>query len=91
MNENVLTVEEAARCLAELVERVHAQGEAVLLVKSGHPLARVVSVPAAGQGTEELIAFLRQWRSEHPEPDDQFAEIIEESRRGIQPPRDPGQ
>jgi len=52
------------------VERVHAQGGAALLVKSGRPLARIVPVRTAEQGAEDLIAFLGRWRREHPEPDE---------------------
>ena len=33
-----------------------------------------------------LIAFLRQWRADHPEPDDQLAEAIEGSRGAVRPP-----
>lgn len=89
MNETVLTIEDAARSLPELVERVHAKGEAALLVKSGRPLARIIPVPSHEQAAEDLIAFLRRWRIEHPEPDEQLAEAIEKGRRAIQPPHDP--
>jgi prevent-host-death family protein len=89
MCETVITIEDAARCLSELVERVHASGEGAVLVKSGRPLARIVPVSSQEKGSEDLIAFLRKWRIEHPEPDEQFAEVIQESRRAIQPPRDP--
>jgi antitoxin (DNA-binding transcriptional repressor) of toxin-antitoxin stability system len=89
MSETVLTIEEAAGCLADLVERIHETGEAALLVKSGRPLARIVAVPAQAHVGEELIAFLRRWRSEHPEPDEQLAEVIAASRSAIRPPRDP--
>jgi antitoxin (DNA-binding transcriptional repressor) of toxin-antitoxin stability system len=85
MSEIVLTIEEAARCLTDLVERIHETGEAALLVESGRPLARIVAVSAQVQAGGDLIAFLRRWRSEHPEPDEQFAEAIEEpsNRRAI--------
>jgi antitoxin (DNA-binding transcriptional repressor) of toxin-antitoxin stability system len=89
MSETVRTFEDAARCLPDLVERIHARGEAALLVKSGQPLARIVPVPGEGQVTEDLLVFLRRWRTEHPEPDEQFAEAIEESRKAIRPPHDP--
>ena len=89
MRETVLTVEDAARCLSDLVERIHANGEAAVLVKSGRPVARIVPVPSHGQVAEDLIAFLRRWRVEHPEPDEQFAELVQESRRVVNPPRDP--
>jgi prevent-host-death family protein len=84
----MLTIEEAARCLSDLVERVHATGEVAVLMKSGRPLARIVPVPPTEPNAEDLLAFLRRWRIEHPEPDEQFAEAIEESRRAVQPPRD---
>ena len=44
MSETVLTIEEAARCLPDLVERIRANGEAAVLVKSGRPIARIVPV-----------------------------------------------
>jgi len=89
MSETVLTIEDAARCLSDLVERLHGKGEAAVLVKSGRPLARIVPVPPAGQVAGDLIAFLRRWRIEHPEPDEQFAEAIQDSRKAVQLPRDP--
>jgi antitoxin (DNA-binding transcriptional repressor) of toxin-antitoxin stability system len=89
MNETVLTVEDAARCLSALVERIHAGGEAALLVKAGRPVARIVAVPPREQLSEDLIAFLRRWRIEHPEPDEQFAAAVEESRRAVQTLHDP--
>lgn len=39
MSEKVVTIEDAARCLTELVEWVHSRSEAALLVKAGQPLA----------------------------------------------------
>jgi prevent-host-death family protein len=81
MNETVLTIEDAARCLPDLVERVHARGEPALLTKAGRPVARIVPVPEREESPDSLIAFLSHWRSEHPEPDDQLAEVIAESSR----------
>jgi len=89
MSETILTIEEAARCLSDLVERMHANGEAAVLVKSGRPLARIVPFRSPAPVVQDLIAFLGQWRLEHPEPDEQFAEVIQASRRIVQPPRDP--
>jgi hypothetical protein len=88
MSETMMTVEQAAMCLPELVERIHATGEGALLMKAGRGLARIVSVPSSDQ-CDDLIAFLRRWRIEHPEPDEGFAEAIEDSRKGILPPSDP--
>jgi len=89
MKETVVTIEEAARSLSDLVERVHAKREAAVLVKSGRPLARIVPVLDGGSSTEDLIAFLHRWRTEHPGPDDQFGEAIEQSRKAVLPPHDP--
>jgi prevent-host-death family protein len=91
MNETVLTVEDAARCLSDLVERVHTNGETAVLVKAGRPLARLVPVPCSEPRTADLIAFLRRWRLDQPEPDVGFGEAIEESRKAVEPPRDPWQ
>jgi antitoxin (DNA-binding transcriptional repressor) of toxin-antitoxin stability system len=89
MTETIVTIEEAARSLPDLVERLHLSGEAALLVKSGRPLARIVPVATPSGGVEDLIAFLRRWRVQHPEPDEQLAEVIEESRKAVRPPHDP--
>ena len=89
MSETVRTIEDAARCLSDMVERIHASGEAALLVKSGRPLARIVPFPALEQGAEGLIAFLRRWRIELPEPDEQLGEAIAESRSAVRPPHHP--
>ena len=51
--------------------------------------ARIVSVPDHVHSAEALIAFLRQWCIDYPEPDEQFGEAIDESRKSIQPPHDP--
>ncbi len=87
----MLTIEDAAACLADLVERIRAKHESAVLVKSGQPVARIVPMPAPGQVAEDLIAFLRRWRVEHPAPDEQLAGDLEESRKAVQPPPDPWQ
>ena len=89
MKETVVTIEDAARCLPDLVERVHAHGDQALLVKSGEPLARIVPVTRGEHGSDDLCAFLARWRQEHPEPDERLGEAIAESRKSVQPPHDP--
>ena len=86
MNETVVTIEDAARCLPDLAERVHVSGESALLVKSGRPLVRIVPVPPVQPCADDLIAFVRCWRIEHPEPDEQFAEAIDAAAKGIRDP-----
>jgi antitoxin (DNA-binding transcriptional repressor) of toxin-antitoxin stability system len=89
MNETQLSIEDAARCLPDLVERIHAGREVAILLRSGEPVARIVAITAQVQSSADLIAFLRRWRIEHPEPDEQFAEAIEESRKAVKPAHDP--
>jgi antitoxin (DNA-binding transcriptional repressor) of toxin-antitoxin stability system len=89
MNANVLSVEDAARCLPDLVDRVHASGEPALLLKSARLVARIVSVPYRAGEPEDVVTFLRRWRIEHPEPDEQFGEAIDESRKAVQPSQAP--
>jgi len=89
MNETVLTVEDAARTLPAVVDHVQSSGEAAVLLKSGLPVARIVPFSTQTDGTNDVIAFLRTWRSQHPEPDEQFADAIRESRHAIRPPHDP--
>ena len=45
-----------ARCLAVL-ERVHTDGETVLITRRGKPLAKVVPVTGAGSGRRPLGAL----------------------------------
>jgi antitoxin (DNA-binding transcriptional repressor) of toxin-antitoxin stability system len=88
MSETIMTLEEAAHCFPDLVERVHATGQSTLLVKSGRGLTRIVPL-SPSDNSDHLMAFLRRWRIEYPEPDEGFAEAAEESHKVIQPPNDP--
>ncbi len=89
MSEALVSVEEAAVRLSELVEHVFAKREAAVLVKGGRPVARVVPILAPGEVSEDLIDFLRRWRTQYPEPDEQLADAVAGSRRGVRPARDP--
>jgi hypothetical protein len=64
-----------------------AEGQEVLVSPfEGHGGA---NTPVNADAGEDIIAFLRRWRTEHPEPDETLASAIEESRKSIQPPHDP--
>jgi prevent-host-death family protein len=89
MSEAIVTVEDAAFRLAELVDEVSARREPAVLTKAGRPVARIVPIPPSSELSGDLIDFIRRWRTEHPEPDAQLAEAIAESRRGVRPARDP--
>jgi len=89
MSEPVVTVEDAAAHFSELVEQVRAKREAAVIVKEGRPLVRMVPIPTPGETSEDLIDFLRHWRASFPEPDEQLADVIAESRRSVQRAHDP--
>jgi prevent-host-death family protein len=81
MSETVLSLEDAAAGFGELVERVRTRHETAIITLSGQPVVRIVPIPAPVQRSEDLLAFLGRWRNQYPEPDEQFASAIEESRR----------
>lgn len=85
----MVTVEQAAANLGELLERVHASRETAIIMKEGRALARITPLPAPAEASEDLVGFLRRWRLEHPDPDDQLAESIDLSREAVRLPYDP--
>jgi len=89
ISETFVSVEDAAARLPALVERVRSKRESAVLLQAGRPIARIVPMPVPGAVAADLIAFLRHWRGEHPEPDDQLAADLEAIRRGVQPPHNP--
>jgi prevent-host-death family protein len=88
MSETVFSVEDAAARLSEVVDAVHASREPAILTRSGLPVVRIVPIPPA-EDSAELISFLRRWRIQYPEPDEQLSQAIEESRQTVGPPRNP--
>jgi len=87
--ETTLTVTEASRHFADVVNRAYYRGEATLLVRSGEPVARIVPVvPDAVRGVD----LARKWES-YPhlsvEEAEEFGRDIEESRRELAAVKDP--
>ena len=89
MNDTITTIEDAAAHLPELVERVCAYGQPALILRAGTPVARIVPVTGQTEPSDDLLAFLRRWRTEYPDPDEQLEADIQDSRRGVRPPHDP--
>jgi prevent-host-death family protein len=89
MSEFMITLEDAAASLGALVDRVAAGRETAVVVKAGRPVVRMIPVPTRKEASDELIGFLRHWRSEYPEPDEQLAQVIHETRQAMRPPKDP--
>jgi antitoxin (DNA-binding transcriptional repressor) of toxin-antitoxin stability system len=75
MSDTVLTVEDAATRLPELVERVAARRDSTVVLKSGELLARLVPCSPESPLADDLVTFLRRWRNEHPDPDDWSADM----------------
>ncbi|MCA9155101.1 MAG: type II toxin-antitoxin system prevent-host-death family antitoxin [Planctomycetales bacterium] len=73
MSENVVSLEHAISHLEEVVERVCANGEVAVVTKSGLPLVRIVPAAPSSATSEELIDFLKRWRTENLDADDTFA------------------
>jgi prevent-host-death family protein len=89
MSETVLSLEDAAAGLGELVERVRTRQDSAVITIAGEPVARIVPLPGPIKQSEDLIAFLRRWRNQYPEPDELFPDAIKESRQTVRPPHDP--
>jgi prevent-host-death family protein len=89
MTERTLTVAEAEREFAELIERVRREGESALLTKDGVAVARIVPVEPRPLTGAELAEIWKRLPHLSPEEADAFAADIEAGRRSLLPLRDP--
>lgn len=84
-----MTVTEASRHFADLVNRTYYKGESTILIRSGEAVAKVVPV---GGGSELGRDWLDRWREiPHLDPADadDFAASLDEFRRGLESPKSP--
>lgn len=84
-----MTVTEASRHFADLVNRTYYKGESTLLIRSGEAVAKVVPV---GGGSELGRDWLARWnRIPHlaTADADDFANSIEEAREKLAKPSSP--
>ena len=89
MEDRNITVTEAARNFADLVNRTYYRGESTVLVKSGEPVAMIV--PISGVSVTGM-GWLARWRAmPHLECEDadDFAASIESARENLSPPESP--
>ena len=89
MIDRKMTVTEASRHFADLVNRTYYRGESTILVRSGEVVAKIV--PA---GDASLLGrdWLTRWRSiPHLTADDadDFATTLEEAREHLGTPQSP--
>ena len=70
-----ITLAELTECLPDVIERVHDQGESIVVERDGKPLV-TISPPAHGPARtwKEFLERL----ADAPRPDDKFADDLEE-------------
>jgi prevent-host-death family protein len=89
MKDEILTVTQAARRFADMVNRARYRNESTLLMKNGVPVARLV--PAAGARTDRK-GLLEWWRL-HPRlgkrEGERMARAVVAARRAGGAPSDP--
>lgn len=83
--EHQISATELARRLGDVLGRVRYRGDSFVVERNGHPIARVVPLPA-GAGT--LGEALSAWRSAG-EPEPAFADDLERVGAADRPPEDP--
>ena len=86
MDERKMTVTEAARNFADVVNRTFYRGESTILFRSGEAVARIAPVGCIGMSGAE---FAERWIGmAHLEPSDaeEFAHTIEEARSHLSTP-----
>jgi antitoxin (DNA-binding transcriptional repressor) of toxin-antitoxin stability system len=89
MNERQMTVTEAARHFADLVNRTYYKGESTVLLRSGEAVAMLVP---AGGSSQLGRDFATKWRRlRHLDADDaeDFGKSIEEARANLPMPTSP--
>jgi antitoxin (DNA-binding transcriptional repressor) of toxin-antitoxin stability system len=89
MPDRSMTVTDAARHFADLLNRTYYRGESTVLLRSGEPVAMVVPV---GGSVVTGRDWLPRWRSMphlKVEDADNFAATIESARENLIPPKSP--
>jgi antitoxin (DNA-binding transcriptional repressor) of toxin-antitoxin stability system len=89
MSERILTVTEAARGFADLINRIYYRNESALLVRNGTPVARIVPVRPPRLTGAELADWWERRPVLAPEDADAFADDVEAARRDAHAARDP--
>lgn len=86
MGDRKMTVTEAARNFADLINRTYYRGESTILFRSGEAVARIVPVSGCGILGRD---FADRWREiAHLDVDDaaEFADSIAEARSRLEMP-----
>ncbi len=84
-----MTVTEAARHFADLVNRTYYRGESTVLIRSGEPVAMMVPVGGMSVTGRDWIARWNAAPHLDVEDADDFASSIESARENLAPPESP--
>lgn len=89
MADRSISVTDAARHFADLLNRTYYRGESTVLIRSGEPIAMVVPV---GGPVVTGRDWLQKWRSMprlETEDADDFAATLGSARENLIPPKSP--
>jgi len=89
MNDRRMTVTEAARHFADLVNRTYYRGESTVLIRSGEPVAMVVPVGGASVTGRDWLSRWRAMPHLDVEDADDFAACMETARENLPTPESP--
>jgi prevent-host-death family protein len=78
-----VTVSEAARGFADLINRVHYRNESALLTKGGKPVAKIVPVETGAKTGAELAELWPTFAHLSPTAADAFSEDVKRARTGL--------
>lgn len=89
MKDRKLTVTEAARHFADLVNRTYYCGETTVLYRSGEPVAMMVPVGGAAKTGRDWLARWENFPHLDAADADDFAASIEEAKGDLTPATSP--
>ena len=84
-----MTVTEASRHFADLVNRTYYRGESTILVRSGEPVAMVVPVGGASVTGRDLAKLWKSFPHLDEQEADDFGQDVEEARKNLAPVTSP--
>lgn len=84
-----VSVTEAARNFADIVNRAYYRGETTVLIRNGMAVAHIAPAAPIGLPAAEVRRRLKLRRRMSPENAEAFARDVEELRKSIPPLHDP--
>ncbi len=84
-----ISVTEAARNFADLVNRAYYRGETTVLIRNGTAVAHIAPAAPVGLPAPEVRRRLQLHRRLDPAEAQAFAQDVEDARKVIPPLRDP--